>query len=102
LAYSRLDVAGVIGRDKMKASRFARELVEEGRIEGQLAGQLSTKRADILRVLRLRFGDRAGDHTAALAALDSLQRLEQLFDLAASCPSPDDFRAALPAEGSPA
>jgi hypothetical protein len=84
LAYSRLDVAAIIGREKMKSSRFAQELQQEAR------------RADILRFLRARFGmEPPADLALALDAVNDSERLETLVDLAATCADLTAFRAGL-------
>ena len=76
----------------MKESKVYREILEEG--------ELKRQRADILRVLRLRFGPEAAEQfTTPLDALDRLQQLDPLLDLAVTCARVEDFRAGLPAEG---
>jgi hypothetical protein len=88
LAYSRLDVAAVIGRDKMKMSQFGREMWEEGRV--------TADRAAILRVLRARFRtDPPADLAAALDGVEDVGRLEALLDRAATCADLAEFRAGL-------
>jgi hypothetical protein len=91
LAYPRLDVERLIGGEKMKESRFLRRAREEGELLG--------KRADILQVIRARFGpDAAAEFQAPLDELDKLARLIPLLDRAATCASVAEFRAALSAQ----
>jgi hypothetical protein len=88
LTYPRLDVLGIIGREKMKESKFYQEIMMEG--------ELLRQRADILRVLRARFGrDAATEFTATLDEMDDLARLEPVLDLAATCSNVEAFRDGL-------
>jgi hypothetical protein len=88
LAFPRLDVAAIIGREKMKDSPFLREIMNEGRIEAM--------RADILRILARRFGEEAAPPlTPLLAECTDLDRLGELFDLALDCHAIAEFRSAL-------
>ena len=89
LGYPRLDVPGIIGREKMKESKFYQEILQEG--------ELSAKRADILRVLRVRFGpDATAAFTSTLDEMTDLARLDSLLELAVTCPTAETFRAGLP------
>ena len=93
LAYSRLDVAAIIGRDKMKASKFEKELVAQGRLEGQLAA----RRSDILAILEGRFGDTVrGAFEARLNSIEDFDQLGRLLRLVGMGASLDEFRAAVP------
>jgi hypothetical protein len=86
LAFPRLDVAGIIGREKMEGSKLIRSVVAE-------AG-----RDYVAEALRIRFGDEAG--AAALALLEPIEDAERLHDLhalAIRCASLDEFRAGLAA-----
>jgi len=88
LGYPQLDVSGIIGREKMKESKLYQEIMQEG--------ELIQQRADILRILTLRFGDQvAADLTASLEAIGDLDRLGRLLDVAVTGADPDEFRAAL-------
>jgi hypothetical protein len=88
LAYPRLDIEGLIGREKMRESKVYRAAVEEG--------ELKRQRTAILQVLRARFGPEvSAEFAAPLDALPSLERMEPLLDVAATCAHPEDFRAAL-------
>jgi hypothetical protein len=91
LAYPRLDVAAIIGREKMNESRFGRELREEGERRGL--------RNAILEVLRERFGPAASTEFAG--PLDEVSRrahLVPLVRLAATCSDVEAFCAGLPAQ----
>jgi len=89
LAYPRLDVAGIIGREKMRESRYSRELRAEER--------LATRRLDVLKVLSKRFGPASrADIEAALGDVTDFDELGQLLLLAADCVSLNDFRKSLP------
>jgi len=77
----------------MKESRFYREVIEEGRQEGEL----KTRREDILDALRDRFGEAAATpFTAALNASDDPAELRRLHRLAVNSQKLDEFRCALP------
>jgi hypothetical protein len=84
LAYSTLDVKGIIGRARMKKSSMWREASLEG------------KREMILDVLQARFPTEVSQ--ALAERLENLQRADQLTPLvrlAATCDSLQDFTAAL-------
>jgi hypothetical protein len=89
LAFPRLDVAEIIGRDKMIFdSKFGRELKREA--------ELKRLRTDLLKVLRSHWGEEAvTEFTPALNAIENLKRLERLFDQALAGMGLDEFRAAL-------
>jgi hypothetical protein len=73
MGYPRLDVLGIIGRKKMKESKFYQEILEEG--------ALATKRAYLLKAVRGRFGKGFEAEVAnTINTMDDLPRLEQLFD----------------------
>jgi hypothetical protein len=89
MAYSRLDVEGIIGREKMQDSRMWREASAEG--------ELKRQRLNIQRVLRARFRTEAPmTLTQRLEQLDNLEILEPLLDVAATCASLEEFAKALP------
>jgi hypothetical protein len=93
LAYPRLDVEAIIGREKMRESRFSREMREEGRLEGQL----EMGRSDILDVLEERFGVRIRQQfEGGVNAIEDLDQLRRLHRLALTVPDIDQFRTALP------
>jgi hypothetical protein len=93
LAYPTLDVDEVIGREKMKESRFAREMLQEGRQEGKV----ENAREYILDLLKARFGSKASARLAgAVNALGDIRTLNKLHRLAGTCASLDEFQAALP------
>jgi hypothetical protein len=91
LAYPRLDVNGIIGRTMMKESRLFREAREEGQVEA--------RRADIVDLLRARFGEtRVAQQEAIVNTFEDLGLLRRLVVLAGTCSDPDEFRAGLAAE----
>jgi hypothetical protein len=72
----------------MKEPKFIQEFREEFAVED--------KREDILAVLRARFpGIDLADISTALTVLQDLPQLTSLLPTAATCASPDTFRAAL-------
>ena len=88
LRYPVIDVVGIIGREKMRESPIAQMWMEEG--------SLIALRASILRVLRSRLKlTQTEDITAALELVKEQDRLEHLLDVAATCTTIDEFRAAL-------
>jgi hypothetical protein len=92
LAYPRLDVAGIIGREKLRESKFARELRREGEIHGE--------RTMLLKMLHNRFGeDIATELTPAVNAVEDLGKLEHLFDQVLAGGALNEIRAALTAAG---
>lgn len=70
-------------------------------IESTLIGELlakntaETKRKDILRFLRGRFDSVPDDLAAALEGIQKQTRLDELVDVAATCPDLEAFRASL-------
>jgi hypothetical protein len=79
---------GLIGREKMRESKFYQEIVAEGELQGQ--------RNAILQILRHRFGPEAStEFETPLTAVDDRQRLTHLVGVATDCATPDDFRRAL-------
>ena len=92
LAYPRLDVAGLIGREKMRESKFGRELREEGREEGRLA----TLHQAVLDVVEGRFGAEATTEVEPLVnALADVNELARLHRLAVISANLAEFRTAL-------
>jgi hypothetical protein len=92
LAYPQLDVVGIIGREKMKESKFAQEMRQEGRQEGRI----ENARENILDLLNARFGkDAAAEVSAAVNAIEQPKVLKQLLRIAGTCSALDKFRAAL-------
>jgi hypothetical protein len=97
LAYPRLDVEKIIGREKMQESRFSREMREEGRLEGRREGELTARRSDILDILQERFGSRAKQQVeATLNSIEDVDQLKRLHRLAWSAADMNQFRAGLP------
>ncbi len=85
LAYPRIDVLQLIGREQMKESKFYQEILEEGRIE--------EKRTDIGEVLETRFGTEAAEEfREALGNVTDLPKLSTLLRLASRCDHLVDFR----------
>jgi hypothetical protein len=95
LAYPHLDPHSLIGRENMRESKFYQEIMAEG--------ELKAKRMDILKLLQIRFGSDSIAHLdVPINALDDLERLSHLFEVAAQCRRLDEFRNALgplPAHG---
>lgn len=77
LAYPRLDVIQLIGREQMRESKLYEEIKAEGREEGWRA-----QRAQVLETLEFRFGDTAvtefGPRVNAITDFDKLIRLHRL------------------------
>jgi hypothetical protein len=67
---------------------FIQEMIEEARTETTL----KTKRDSILAVIEARFGSSPTDLDVQLAAIRSIDRLQQLTRLAVTCPDPESFR----------
>jgi hypothetical protein len=81
-------------RWEMRESRLVQEFMREG--------ELARLQADLLKVLRSRFGEGpASDLAANIKALNDLELLERLFDQALAGVSLEDFRSALPAAEAP-
>ena len=92
LKYPLVSAIDIIGREKMRESAFAQEWVAEGRE----AGLSIARRADIVRVLRSRLKlTETEELAAALELIKEPDRLDHLFDIALTCATIDEFRAAL-------
>jgi hypothetical protein len=88
LAFPRLDVEAIIGSEKMNESPFLRKVMNRARME--------EKRADILLLLREKFGEEAaGTVQPQLEETEDLARLGEWFTAAVRASSFDEFRAAL-------
>jgi hypothetical protein len=88
LAFPRLDIETIIGSEKMKESPFLRKIMDRG--------QMEAKRADILAILRRRFGAAAdGSLVVRLDECTDLDRLTELVGMALDCGTLDEFRRAL-------
>lgn len=101
LAYPNLDVRAIIGREKMKESRFYRDILAEGREEGReiglLEGEVKAKRADLLDLLKIRFSESfATEVSPTINAITDSAEFTPLFHLAIRCSRIAKFRAALP------
>jgi hypothetical protein len=72
----------------MRESKAYQQIMEEG--------ELKAKRMDILKLLQIRFGpDSTAELDVPINALDDLESLSQLFEVAAQCRRLDDFHHAL-------
>jgi hypothetical protein len=87
LAYPRLDVAKIIGSEKMKDSKMWRDAVAQG--------ELQRSRADVLEVLQARFESIPEEDTDAVNAIEDLTALRRLLRLAARCERLEEFQHAL-------
>ena len=93
LAFPRLDVAGIIGRERMRESRFAREMRAEG--------ELVKARAYILAELRHRFGEAAVSRVAGTVnSIEDITLMDSLHQQAMTCSAFEEFVAQLPASQS--
>jgi hypothetical protein len=85
LAYPKMDVAGLIGREQMKESKIIEEFQEEARVE--------TRREDILQVLDARFGpDALAEFAPLLGTITDSDHLDRLLRLAAQATGLKQFR----------
>jgi len=92
LAFPHLDVAQIIGREKMKGSKLIRSFVTEARAEAQA----EARRADVAKILRIRFGDEAGSVVVPLLqGIEDAAQLDGLLTLAVRCANPDEFRTGM-------
>jgi hypothetical protein len=88
LAYRRLEVMDLIGREHMKESPLFAEIQDEARLE--------TRQADVLEALVVRFGrETAARFTDAVHRVDNLEKLGRLHRLAIRCATPEDFQKRL-------
>jgi len=88
LIYPQLDVVGLIGRENMRESPLYQEIMAEG--------DVARARADILHVLKARFGAEAPAKFAqALKVISDSEQLSELLSTAATCPTVDGFRDSL-------
>jgi hypothetical protein len=71
LKHRSLDVLSLIGREQMRESPFFHIVAEEGAQQA--------RREAVLQVLRIRFGDKAGEEFQPL--LERIQHREQLQEL---------------------
>jgi predicted transposase YdaD len=71
------------------------EGLTEGRAEGLAEGRLRKAREAITRAIGKRFGPLTAEQSAALETIADEQRLDDLLDLAVSCPDLATFTAAL-------
>ena len=92
LKYPLEDVVNIISDEIMRELPLIKMYTEKGREEGSL----ESLRTSILKALRLRLKVAQTDEFAsALELLKDSDRLEHLMDLALTCATIDEFRAAL-------
>ena len=78
LAFPKLGAKDIIGREKMKESSFYQEVL--------LEGSLDTARANVLAILKKRFGAKAMEQVKAnVEAANDLKKLQDLVVHAAVC-----------------
>jgi len=65
--------------------------IETGIEKGITTGELAKARADILRILKARFGAVKEEIAEKVGPLDSMEKLDSLIDLAATCESLEGF-----------
>ena len=70
---------------------FERDAMAKGREEGRVEGDLRTKRADLLRILRLRFGEVPAALEAGVEAIEAPAALDTLLDRAVLSKSLDEI-----------
>jgi hypothetical protein len=92
LAYPLLDIQSLIGMENMRESPFVQEMIDLGRVEGDLRA----RRRDILEVLEVRFdADAAEQFRTALDAIADPKQLSALLRAAIKCRGIAGFRRAL-------
>lgn len=64
---------------------------EIGKEIGEKLGEIKSKRESVLRFLQVRFGDMRDEIREMVHAVEKVDRLDELIDLAATCESLDDF-----------
>lgn len=85
--------AMITKKDLYELSETYREDIDEARKEGRDEGAMAALRRSVLRVLQTRFGAVPADAEARLAAVESLERLQELVSVAVVCPDPAAFAA---------
>ncbi len=108
MAYPGLDVHKLIGRDKMKESKFYQELLHEGRVEGREEGRVKGREEGeqnhaqhlIHRILKDKFGPIPDQLSRELNSIPEVAKLDDLVIAAFNSPSLDAFRNELPARPS--
>jgi hypothetical protein len=92
LAYRRLNVMQLIGREQMKESPLYEEIKDEGRVEARI----ETAQAAVLKVLKARFDRQtAAQFTDAIHRVSKMKRLDRLLNLASRCATAEDFERGL-------
>ena len=93
LAYPRLDVLGLIGREQMRESKIYEEIKDEGRLEGRLEGRSDAMRASVLEALEIKFGpDARAEFASLLKEVRDSNRLAALHRLALQANDLTEFR----------
>jgi hypothetical protein len=93
LVYPDLNVIELIGRERMKESKFFEEVMDEGRAEA--------RRSDILHALGIRLDrETAATFRKDLEQIKDLDRLTDLHAVAIKCRRVAEFRRALDSVGS--
>jgi hypothetical protein len=88
LAYRRLNVEDLIGREQMRESPLYEEIKDEGRLE--------TRQTDVLEVLKARFGrETANRFAAAVHRVAKFDKLGRLLRRASNCATADEFQKGL-------
>jgi hypothetical protein len=88
LAYRRLNVEDLIGREQMRESPLYEEIKDEGRVE--------SFQAAVLENLEVRFGRAAAVQFAPVVRrVTRLEKLRRLHRRAARCATPDEFEKGL-------
>jgi hypothetical protein len=70
--------------------------LEKGKIEGAIEGQMKRAQRSVLRLLEIRFGKVPERMQIAVTEMTDLDLLDELFTVAAQCPSLKQFEARLP------
>jgi predicted ArsR family transcriptional regulator len=87
MAFPNLEVPNLIGREKMRESKFMQEFMDEARREeGQLA---------VRTILEERFGKVTEHMRTQLGNIEDMDRLNQLIRVAVRSASLDEFRVEL-------
>ena len=93
LAYPRLDVLGLIGREQMRESKIYEEIKDEGRVEGRVEGRCDAMRLSVLEALEIKFGGAArAEFASLLEEIRDSNRLAALHGLALRAKDLSEFR----------
>jgi len=91
MGISREDMVKTIGGDILEKVR------EEGLEKGMEKGFLQKSRADLLRILKARFGAVGEAISKKVEGMDSIEQLDTLIEKAATCSSLEDFEKGMEA-----